>query len=78
MCVPLSPLECIRNGSGLHRVYRGGDRDARVSSVGRALLRHALQPRPVLHVRQSGGCPHTSTRPEHGAEVDAQRTLHWY
>ncbi len=42
--------ECFRNRAGVHRVHGGCDRDARLTGVGRALLRHALQSGSVLYV----------------------------
>lgn len=65
------------NRSGLHRVHRSHHQDARFTSLGCPLLRHALLPRSLDYVWQHRGSGGPSAGPQNLAPNLAQRSFLW-
>ena len=66
-----------RNWPGLHRVHRGYHQDARLSALVNPVLRHALLPGPLVHVRQHRRSSGSLAGPQGVPQKLAQRGCHW-
>ena len=64
--------ERLGHGPGLHCLHGGRAPDARRAGLGRALLRDALQPGPVVHVWEHGKHDHAAPGPGGHAQEGPQ------